>query len=609
MAIAVKCPNISCGKLLSFPPELSGQTVKCDRCRHPVLLPANENPDASTILMPQDPEATVVNEAQTPPAPPPPRPSDSLVGTRLAHFEIIERIAVGAMGAMYRARDLSLDRIVALKMITDELAQRDHSYVARFLQEARLAARIEHPNVLPIYFIGCEGERLFIATQYVEGGTLGDRLRERGPITPVVAVRIVREVALALAAAHAQHVIHRDIKPSNIMLLSHGHILVTDFGLAKPSENAVTETAVGSLVGTPAYMSPEQCQGLEPDQRSDLYCLGATFYHLLTGATPYGGDNFMAVIRQHLDAPVPDPRTILPDLAENICSILRRLMAKDRDDRYRTAEDVVRDLNGILGLRRQADLTSTMPVPKSSPPTPLPRPASESWQRTSVLRYLTVLVPTMAVPMLCLLVWIAGLRQQVAVSREQLASAQDDARCLRADLAQYEAARGLKSAEFRAALKALNSITDTRDYEQAKSLCAFMKETFSQSPDVRSYLDQKHRNLILLADSRRSHSPNSEGRNTGPDATQLAPNPSPFGPGPAETAIPGLSISHTFSLTLAPALSFMEGTPTSQRLRQAEEELSKLHPPALPPETLKAFREYLNVTKEIMSGENLPARN
>jgi serine/threonine protein kinase len=597
MAIPVKCPNISCGKVLTFPAELSGQTVKCDRCRHPVLLPAEDNPNASTILLPEDTEATGANQPQTPPAPPPPpRPSDALVGKRLAHFEIIERIAKGAMGAVYRARDLSLDRVVALKVITDELVQRDHSYVERFLQEARLSARVEHPNVLPVYFIGCEGERLFIATQFVEGGTLDDRLRERGRITPMVAVRIVREVALALAAAHTQGIIHRDIKPSNIMLLRDGHILVADFGLAKLSENAVTKTAVGSLVGTPAYMSPEQCQGLEPDQRSDLYCLGATFYHLLTGTTPYPGDSFLAVIRQHVDAPVPDPREDLPDLPSGISAVVQRLMAKSREDRYQTAEDVVRDLNNILGLQRTTDLGNALPIPKPSPPTPTPQVVSSPWQKIPALRYLTVLVPTLVATMLCLFVWIVGLQQH-------------QARRLRQTIAQHEASRGLQSPEFRAGLKAANSLADSGDYGQAKWLCSFMKETFSQSPDVRSYLEQKHRNLVLLAEFRRDDGRKQETRKAGLDIAQLPPNAAPPGAKPSEAAIPGLSVSRASWSSLAPVLALMEGTPNEQRLKKAEEELSKLHPPALPAEMLKAFKEYLNVTGKILSEKNPPAED
>ena len=369
MAIRVTCPNPKCAKVFGLKTELAGKTVKCDACRTPFTVPperaevgGQRSATADAVKAPAGPGVqSAIRSPQS-------AMQDPLVGHKLGHYLVESKLGAGGMATVYKGRDLRLDKTVALKVMSSAIMERGKEFAERFIREARSAARIEHANVLPVQFIGAEGETLFIAMQYVDGGTLEDLLKRQGRLHPIEATRIVREVALALAAAHAHKIIHRDIKPSNVMLTKDGRVLVADFGLAKSGEATTTLTSSGVIMGTPAYMSPEQGSALPVDARSDLYSLGVMYYQLVTGALPYVADNPLVLISQHVNADLPDPKALVPDLDENIRCAIVWLMAKNPQDRFQSASDLVQNLNAILGMPQYAGLPSMVATPVAQTP-------------------------------------------------------------------------------------------------------------------------------------------------------------------------------------------------------------------------------------------------
>src|SRR5436190_9544058 len=217
--------------------------------------------------------------------------SGSVLGGR---YEILRQLGVGGMGAVYKARDSELDRNVALKVIRPELANQPE-IVQRFKQELILARQVTHKNVIRIFDLGEADGIKFISMDYIEGQDLRSLLNQKGKFTSQEATAIIVQVCQALEAAHSEGVVHRDLKPQNIMIDAQGKVTVMDFGIAHSAEfTGMTQT--GALLGTPEYMSPEQAKGLTADSRSDVFTLGLIFYELLTGKTPYKGDNALAIL-------------------------------------------------------------------------------------------------------------------------------------------------------------------------------------------------------------------------------------------------------------------------------------------------------------------------
>ena len=260
--------------------------------------------------------------------------ADSIApGTRFGDYEILEELGAGGMGKVYRARDLTLERLVALKTLAHRLSQ-DTSFVQRFLKEARAAARLNHPNIVQIYDFGCVDSVYYLAMEFVDGHSLGTYLK-RGHFSEAESIQIIRHACRALSVAHADGIVHRDIKPDNLMLTSRGDVKLVDLGIAKRIDEDQSLTQTGQAVGTPHYISPEQIRGQKDvDARADVYSLGATLYHLVTGHTPYSGASGPIVMSMHLVEPLPDPRRFEAGLSEGICRVIRRMMAKDRDARY-----------------------------------------------------------------------------------------------------------------------------------------------------------------------------------------------------------------------------------------------------------------------------------
>jgi serine/threonine-protein kinase len=290
------------------------------------------------------------------------------VGKRLAHYQILERVAVGGMGAIYRSRNLRLDKVVALKVLPQHLVEKDKSFAERFIREARYAAKLEHPNVVTIYSVDFQENHLFIEMQFVEGQSLRQWIKDKKRLSPADAMRVTLEVARAMAAAHAKGIVHRDIKPDNILLTREGQVKVTDFGIAGIAD-AGGETARPKLVmGTPHYMSPEQCRGDKVDPRSDIYSLGATFFHMLTGRFPFEGATAMAVVQKHVEAPLPSPRSIVPDIAESVCRIVAKMMAKDPGMRHQDCSELIADLKAVAVEKGyKLDLPGTEPETQAPP--------------------------------------------------------------------------------------------------------------------------------------------------------------------------------------------------------------------------------------------------
>ena len=261
-------------------------------------------------------------------------PDDSLLapGTMLAHFRILAPIGAGAMGTVYEAHDTALDRSVAVKVLKSEISQ-DEEIVRRFQREARAAARVNHPNLTHIYFVGETKGRHYFAMERLPGRNLEDVITADGPMELSAALDVLIQAAHGLAAAHEADVIHRDVKPGNIMLLPSGVVKVTDFGLAKSLTGEADVTSAGQVIGTPRYMSPEQCKGQKLDRRSDLYNLGLLGWFLLAGRHPYEGKSLGVVLNDQMNQPLPDLREYCPDLPKAVQRTLQALAAKDPEDR------------------------------------------------------------------------------------------------------------------------------------------------------------------------------------------------------------------------------------------------------------------------------------
>ena len=280
---------------------------------------------------------------------PPQSPSSfDLTGREMGDYQILRRLGRGGMADVYLAKQISLDRNVALKVLKPELAK-DESYVKRFRQEAQAAARLRQANIVQIYEVGEFDGYYYISQEYVQGRNLNQYLSRHGAVEPVMAINVLRQCALALQESAKHNVIHRDIKPENIMLSTNGEVKITDFGLARVSDDASKQalTQVGITMGTPLYMSPEQVEGADVDQRSDIYSLGVTTYHMLAGQPPFDGENALAIAVQHVnDDPLP-LESLRPDVSQQLCDIVGQMMSKKRQQRPADAKQLLKELRKI----------------------------------------------------------------------------------------------------------------------------------------------------------------------------------------------------------------------------------------------------------------------
>ena len=266
------------------------------------------------------------------------------------------------MGAVYKCKDQNLDRWVAVKVLHDRFAA-DDQYRARFQREAKTVASVAHPSITQVHAIGEEpGDvtpRSFIVMEYVDGSSVDAMLRDRKPLDPRQSVRWIRDAALGLREAFHGKVIHRDIKPSNLIVNSNSQLKIVDFGLSKAigSKNSLTDT--GIVMGTPYYISPEQGRGRTVDHRSDIYSLGATLYHMLSGRPPFEGDSHISVIVAHVNETPPSVIERNPGVSEAISAVVDRMLAKDPNDRYADYDELIDDLDAVLEGRAPAALEAS----------------------------------------------------------------------------------------------------------------------------------------------------------------------------------------------------------------------------------------------------------
>src|SRR5437667_340120 len=262
-------------------------------------------------------------------------------------YSIERELGRGGMGIVLLARDVALDRPVAIKLLPPHLATRPDER-ERFLQEARTAAGLAHPNIVPIHLVEARGELVFFVMGFVDGETLRDRVERAGPLPPRLAMKLLQEVAWALGYAHQRGVIHRDVKPDNIMIeRATERALVTDFGIALGTRAA--ESAGGPVVGTARFMSPEQACGEPVDARSDLYSLGATFFYALTGRAPFEGTNLPAILTKHVYETAPLVQTLRPELPAKLAAVVDRLLRKAPAERFQTGDDLARVAGEVRG--------------------------------------------------------------------------------------------------------------------------------------------------------------------------------------------------------------------------------------------------------------------
>ncbi|WP_187360158.1 serine/threonine-protein kinase [Chitinolyticbacter meiyuanensis] len=290
----------------------------------------------------------------------------------IAHYQLLSRLGQGAMGVVYRARDTRLQRDVALKLLQLSPAeQADGEYAARLLQEARSAARLNHPGIITVYDCGEWQGQPYMAMELVSGQTLKTLLEERGPLTIKQVAGLAKQVFDALAHAHEQGVVHRDIKPANLMLTANGRLKIMDFGIAQLPASDLTRT--GTLLGSPRYMAPEQLGGTKLDGRADLFSAGVVLYQALTGQLPFDGEQPIAIAYQILHAqPVP-PREVRPDTPEALSALILRCLAKRPDARYRDARTALADL---LRLQRGHGQAITESEPVATPNAPVATPSA-----------------------------------------------------------------------------------------------------------------------------------------------------------------------------------------------------------------------------------------
>lgn len=267
-------------------------------------------------------------------------------------YSIERELGRGGMGIVLLARDVALDRPVAIKLLPPHLATRPDER-DRFLQEARTAAGLAHPNIVPIHLVEAHGDLVFFVMGFVDGETLRDRVERAGPLPPRLAVKLLQEVAWALGAAHQRGVIHRDVKPDNIMIeRATERAVVTDFGIAlgRRAREAVESTdGGGSVTGTARYMSPEQACGEPVDARSDLYSLGATFFYALMGRAPFEAANVPAILTKHVYETAPQVHALRPEVPAKLSAVVDRLLRKAPPDRFQTADDLARVAGELRG--------------------------------------------------------------------------------------------------------------------------------------------------------------------------------------------------------------------------------------------------------------------
>ncbi|HWN17966.1 MAG TPA: protein kinase [Gemmatimonadales bacterium] len=297
-----------------------------------------------------------------------------LARTLAGRYEITRLLGRGGMAVVFLAEDLSLERQVAIKVLPPELSH-DAKLVPRFQQEAKTAAKLDHPNIIPIYRVESEAGLDYFVMKYVAGRSL-EQVLEEGPLPIDLARRVLREAALALGHAHQRRIVHRDVKPANIMLDTDGRVILTDFGISKAVQSASQLTGTGTIIGTPHYMSPEQAKGLEVDGRADQYSLAVVGHQILTGKQPFDGSAH-SILYKHVFEPPPPVLADRADVPHDLSSALARALSKEPEQRFATMEEFAVALGGDRRSGPRTVVTAAIKPLAGSGEAPLrPKPAA-----------------------------------------------------------------------------------------------------------------------------------------------------------------------------------------------------------------------------------------
>lgn len=274
-----------------------------------------------------------------------------MIGLTLSgRYELLARVGGGGMALVYKARDLLLNRLVAVKVLRQQFTH-DDDFVKRFRREAQAAASLSHPNIVSIYDVGQVEDTHYIVMEFIDGANLNEVIRDRAPLQADEAVKYAVQIADALEHAHHNQIIHRDIKPHNILIGNNGRVKVTDFGIARAVSSS-TLTQTGSVVGSVHYFSPEHAKGVATGEKSDLYSLGIVLYQMLTGHLPFLGESPISVALKHLQEPFEQPRKLNPHIPQSVENIILKAMRKNPQERYQSAREMQRDLETCLEPRR-----------------------------------------------------------------------------------------------------------------------------------------------------------------------------------------------------------------------------------------------------------------
>ena len=304
---------------------------------------------------------------------------------RIGHYRIVAELGRGGMGVVYKAHEESLNRFVAIKVLGEHLME-DPTQIERFIREAQSAASLNHPNIVQIYAVSEEDGLHYFVMEYVSGRSLQQILRARGPLESEQVARIALQTASGLQAAHEQGIIHRDIKPANLLIDDRGLVKIADFGLALMGAAASRLTATGMFMGTPGYLSPEQCLDQEVDNRTDIYSLGVTLFEALSGKTPFVADSPLALLRQIVDVEPPDLGELNPEVDPELRAVVARMMAKDRDLRISSCGELIGAFEAYLEARGAAgNLVERLAVsPPATPPQPVAIPTLDTEPTTAM---------------------------------------------------------------------------------------------------------------------------------------------------------------------------------------------------------------------------------
>lgn len=426
-------------------------------------------------------------------------------GENVGPYRIIEKLGQGGMATVFKAYHPALDRYVAIKVLHSAFRD-DSNFLARFEREARIVAKLDHPNIVPIYdFAEHEGQP-YLVMQFIEGETLKARLRN-GPLGPEEVLEVLRAVGSALAYAHGRGILHRDIKPSNVILTPGGRIYLTDFGLARMVKTGESTLSRDMMVGTPQYISPEQAKGdTKLDACTDIYSLGVVLYELLVGDVPFRADTPFAIIHDHIFTPLPLPRSVKPDIPEELERVLLRALAKDSEDRFQTVGELVAAFETALGSTPSPTAigaAETMVASSSSAETrsvkvgrEVPSQA-EQRPRAKRRRWPWVILGSLAVlAIMGVVIWLGlqmveGQQADVPPGPEDAVRILEDAQAARADgdlgyaLELYEEAQEIDPELVEAYSGAVQVLLMMEEPHQAKHVLSEGLEVHPNNPDLR----------------------------------------------------------------------------------------------------------------------------